>query len=831
MSSSDVTQHPFKQIDQCFHAWKHRYGSVQFNVEEETENKDGTFISCMNHNCFVEEEIHTELGEYCEPNECAYVWALNDFISPRPFPIPPYLHIPEENKDAFTFYILQWMYIHNACPSDANIKDRIMPLVGGELVHDDKSDAYYACIDHSLDTEAKKWTDNLSSARYRACQQDILSISRITSELDEPSKSLIRLVSIFDGANNVQLMNDLIVHVMLTAKRHGCHDIINRVSFQDIFLQFVQRTMPHYPYDHRKLHQYMRALYDMAIPRWYGYKGIQQVMDDISPQTESDHEADPEEKHHHLEDPRLPYDATKVQTIFGAFVACASSALLSYDVMCCSAVLMLKSEPLLSADIGYYIGKFDPLFESKDHIAHGLVYWVVDESVTIEGPHYVDTMAQITVEDRHLEFKERMRAKSIFTSTSYFGIAIYKFGKRIQCDLHNLYPLSVVKVVLPELGECLRHLFKGEAEYKETNAEEATESPDAPPIKDQASKPSTEKDTAFDTQFWECIKARIDVENWSDFDPEFDKKLVQLRKWILKTAPESHTQIFGIERIVSPPNVLSSDKQYCLFNALTKTEALYVMAYRRFGDKAIVVLNLFGSLQWNEMIENALGRKIDGQIYTLYGINLLLKNRKKQELYTIIVLSNDSQCTYKMVTAAQALKMYGISKNELPLHLPENLLILLHDLMKRYLVSQRIGQRLWFQEQLQQFVTYWNQKKHVKRLNYNELHTLFLDESIPENYHRDHVARCLHMFLKKSGYNISREIVQGIFKAMDPNTNRYSDVEFTDSDDIGKELDYVDHYVERSLPNSSISSLMSDAANENETAANADVWDIAPVNK
>eukprot|EP01083_Nonionella_stella_P190344 704949_1 len=475
--------------------------------------------------------------------------------------------------------------------------------------------------------------------------------------------------------------------------------------------------MPHYPYDHRKLYQYMRALYDMAIPRWYGYKGIQQVIQDISPETDSDYEGDTEEKQHHLGDPRKPYDADKVQTIFGAFVACASRALLSYDVRSCTAVLVLESEPLLSHDIGYYIEQFTPLFESisKDHVAHGLlVYWVVDESITIAGPHYVDKMAQMNVDESNSEFMERMLVKFIFTSTKNIGCAIHRFGERIQCNLHGLYPLCVLQVVLPELGECLRHLFKGEAEYKETNAEEATESPDAPPIKDQASKPSTEKDTAFDTQFWECIKARIDVENWSDFDPEFDKKLVQLRKWILKTAPESHTQIFGIERIVSPPNVLSSDKQYCLFNALTKTEALYVMAYRRFGDKAIVVLNLFGSLQWNEMIENALGRKIDGQIYTLYGINLLLKNRKKQELYTIIVLSNDSQCTYKMVTAAQALKMYGISKNELPLHLPENLLILLHDLQKRYLVSQRIGQRLWFQEQLQQFVTYWNQKKHVK---------------------------------------------------------------------------------------------------------------------
>eukprot|EP01083_Nonionella_stella_P222094 792841_1 len=125
---------PFQQIDQGLEAYYHRYGSVHYHVEEAIES-DGTFMRCMNHNCFVEDDIETELGEYCNPNECAYVWALNDFISPLSFPIPSYLHIPEENKDIFIFYILQWIYTHNACPSDANIKDSIMPLAAGELVH------------------------------------------------------------------------------------------------------------------------------------------------------------------------------------------------------------------------------------------------------------------------------------------------------------------------------------------------------------------------------------------------------------------------------------------------------------------------------------------------------------------------------------------------------------------------------------------------------------------------------------------------------------------------------------------------------------------------
>eukprot|EP01083_Nonionella_stella_P097311 273507_1 len=170
MSSVKSQRASFQQIDQELQAYYHRFGSVRSNVEEKIEDEDGIFIHCMNHNAFDEDDIDTELGTDCKPNECAYVWALNESISPLAFPIPPYLHVPNETKDDFLFYILQWMYVHNACPSDAEIKDSIMHLVSGKLVRDDNSDAYYECIDNSIDTEAKKWADNLSSERYLACR-------------------------------------------------------------------------------------------------------------------------------------------------------------------------------------------------------------------------------------------------------------------------------------------------------------------------------------------------------------------------------------------------------------------------------------------------------------------------------------------------------------------------------------------------------------------------------------------------------------------------------------------------------------------------------------
>eukprot|EP01083_Nonionella_stella_P097310 273506_1 len=105
-----MPQDPFEQIDQGLETYCDRHGSVDYS---------NTFLLCMNRNCFVRDDIGTELSENCKPNECAYVWALNESISPLAFPIPPYLHVPNETKDDFLFYILQWMYVHNACPSDA----------------------------------------------------------------------------------------------------------------------------------------------------------------------------------------------------------------------------------------------------------------------------------------------------------------------------------------------------------------------------------------------------------------------------------------------------------------------------------------------------------------------------------------------------------------------------------------------------------------------------------------------------------------------------------------------------------------------------------------
>eukprot|EP01084_Bolivina_argentea_P033989 62871_1 len=88
-TQTPMPQDPFEQIDQGLETYFDRHGSVDYS---------NTFLRCMNHHCFVGDDIGTELSENCKPNECAYVWALNDFMSPLSFPIPQYLSISEQNK-------------------------------------------------------------------------------------------------------------------------------------------------------------------------------------------------------------------------------------------------------------------------------------------------------------------------------------------------------------------------------------------------------------------------------------------------------------------------------------------------------------------------------------------------------------------------------------------------------------------------------------------------------------------------------------------------------------------------------------------------------------
>eukprot|EP01083_Nonionella_stella_P001923 5540_1 len=184
-----------------------------------------------------------------------------------------------------------------------------------------------------------------------------------------------------------------------------------------------------------------------------------------------------------------------------------------------SYTLMLKSKPSfmqnVTAHVDVYANLFYGLFLSisKAHIQEGLmVHWVMeinkDGSIVVKGPNYADDMKQ-SVEDQNQKFMERMRAKSTFALTTNIGIAIHQSGGCMECNLHNLYPSSVIRIAPPELGKYLRHLFKDDVQ----------------------SDMDIETNNAFLTQFWECcVNTRNDIKQWSDFDPHFHAMRVQLMK-------------------------------------------------------------------------------------------------------------------------------------------------------------------------------------------------------------------------------------------------------------------------------------------------------------
>eukprot|EP01084_Bolivina_argentea_P180784 312330_1 len=104
-------------------------------------------------------------------------------MSPLSFPIPQYLSISEQNKDVFTFYIIQWIYTHNACPSDANIKDGIMPQV-----------------DHVLQDAALIIAPQRAHSKDAVAPQQVKSVQENDEETIECEKLLISLNSKTDGS-------------------------------------------------------------------------------------------------------------------------------------------------------------------------------------------------------------------------------------------------------------------------------------------------------------------------------------------------------------------------------------------------------------------------------------------------------------------------------------------------------------------------------------------------------------------------------------------------------------------------------------------------------
>eukprot|EP01084_Bolivina_argentea_P157422 274340_1 len=73
--------------------------------------------------------IEQELGDACDPNDCAYTWINHDIL----FPIPSYVKIPSNDKEMFIFHILQYCYRHSEPPSDQYIKDIIAPKCNGKI--------------------------------------------------------------------------------------------------------------------------------------------------------------------------------------------------------------------------------------------------------------------------------------------------------------------------------------------------------------------------------------------------------------------------------------------------------------------------------------------------------------------------------------------------------------------------------------------------------------------------------------------------------------------------------------------------------------------------
>eukprot|EP01083_Nonionella_stella_P286110 973758_1 len=71
--------------------------------------------------------IENELGDKCDPDNCAYT-SMNQQSF---FPIPSYAQIPYNKQETFMFYILQYCYKHNQPPSNKYIQTTIIPKCTG----------------------------------------------------------------------------------------------------------------------------------------------------------------------------------------------------------------------------------------------------------------------------------------------------------------------------------------------------------------------------------------------------------------------------------------------------------------------------------------------------------------------------------------------------------------------------------------------------------------------------------------------------------------------------------------------------------------------------
>eukprot|EP01084_Bolivina_argentea_P132511 233858_1 len=171
---SEHSDPTFKEIDNALEKYytglnisnyRDMYGNSIFLNYIKTEELDDPTLS-----------IEEELGDTCDPNNCTYTWMNQNTL----FPIPPYAQIPDTEKDAYMFYILQYCYKHSQPPTDQYIKDTIVPKCNG-TIHI-PSNPKFKEIDNAL---AQYYT-RLNISNYCGIFLNYIK----TEELDDPTLSI-----------------------------------------------------------------------------------------------------------------------------------------------------------------------------------------------------------------------------------------------------------------------------------------------------------------------------------------------------------------------------------------------------------------------------------------------------------------------------------------------------------------------------------------------------------------------------------------------------------------------------------------------------------------
>eukprot|EP01084_Bolivina_argentea_P235408 396148_1 len=117
----------FRQIDDALAIYYHRLGINNYvNCDG-----NGKFMQYTIDEEFVDPDlpISGELGTTCNPNDCIYTC----FINANEFPVPIDILVPNANKSAYIFYVLQYCWIYGHPPSNEDIKQQVMGIPRGSI--------------------------------------------------------------------------------------------------------------------------------------------------------------------------------------------------------------------------------------------------------------------------------------------------------------------------------------------------------------------------------------------------------------------------------------------------------------------------------------------------------------------------------------------------------------------------------------------------------------------------------------------------------------------------------------------------------------------------